>query len=526
MNPKKSFSPLAFGLALMLTGLWNLGPVAGKAHAEQQPVTLMGALSTAVTNAYDVILARETVKYKQAQVRIDKGEQDVEVTAEISFENEETELTPYYQSVYQKSAEETQTLTSSLEAEKELESGITLTSGLSLERKDDSLNGYPPDNTSEVYFKVTLPVLKLWKSGLKIGKIKNSQIDLDASRKDLAATVSTSVQSVADAFWEALAQKKMLTNYLALENDARTFLKEMVLLVEKKEYPAANLDTIRADLQSKEVSRITAEQSYYEALQALALEMGMDVDRLAEITAVDGDFPKPVPGDTDPASLIRIARETRPDLMADKIRVDYYRALLTDAREDLLPDLDLSLKGGYQGLEENSRRGSYVSSAVKNVPGPTYSVGVSYTVPLGNNVAEGQFQQARIALAKEQIEYTKLLRTVTSDVLKAHQALKRARTTLKLQQQTAQNYKTALEKETLRFKLQMASLSDQMDARDDYYSSLNTLVTKQQTYAQALARIHQACGTLVTQQGENFRIREASLFSPSLKNLQPKRLGP
>lgn len=526
MNSKQYFTPLALAMALMLTSLWNLGTAAGKAHAQQQPVTLMAALSTAVTNAYDVVIARETVRYKQAQVRIDKGEQDVEVTAEISFENEESELTPYKQSFYQKSAEDTKTLTSSLKAQKELESGITLTSGLSLEREDDSLNGYPPDNTSEVYFKVTLPVLKLWKSGLKIGKIKNSQIDLDASRKDLAATVSTSVQSVTDAFWDALAQKKILANYLAMENDARTFLKEMILLVEKKEYPAANLDTIRADFQSKEVSRITAEQSYYEALQTLALEMGMDADHLSEITAVDGDFPKTAPGDTAPGSLIRIARENRPDLMADKIRVGYYRAVLTDAQEDLLPDLDLSLKGGYQGLEENSSRGSYVRSAVKNVPGPTYSVGVSYTAPLGNNVAEGQFQQARIALAKEQIAYTNLLRTVTSEVLKAHQALKRARAALKLQQQTAQNYKTALEKETLRFKLQMASLSDQMDARDDYYSSLNTLVTKQQTYAQALARLHQACGTLVTQQGEDFRIRAASLFSPSLKNLQPRPLGP
>lgn len=516
MNLKNAFHPLAFTVALLFTGLWNLGPAAGEAR---QPVTLMDALSTTVANAYDVILARETVKYKQAQVRIDKGEQDVEVTAEISYENEETELTPYYQSVYQKSAEDTKTLTSSLEAEKELESGITLTSGLSLERKDDNLIGYPPDNTSEVYFKVTLPVLKLWKSGLKIGKIKNSQIDLEASRKDLAATVSTSVQSVADAFWNALAQKKMLANYLALEDDARTFLQEMTLLVEKKEYPAANLDTIRADLQSKEVSRITAEQSYYEAIQTLALEMGVDPDRLAEITAVDGDFPKAGPGDTDPAGLIRIARETRPDLMADKIRMDYYRALLADAQEDLLPDLDLSLKAGYQGLEESSSGGRYLDSAVKNVPGPTYSVGVSYTVLLGNNIAEGQFQQARISLAKEQIEYMNLLRTVTSDVLKAHQALKRALAALKLQQQTAQTYKTALEKETLRFRLQMASLSDQMDARDDYYNSLNTLVTKQLAYAQALAQLHQACGTLVTQEGENFCIRRASLFSPSLETL-------
>lgn len=519
MNLKNAFSPLAFALALMLTGIWHLGPAAGKAHSNQKPVTLIAALSAAVTNAYDVTLARETIKYKQAQVRIDKGEQDVEITADISFENDETELTSYYQSVYRKSAEDTKTLTSSLEAEKELESGITLTTGLSLEREDDDLTGSQPENTSEVYFKVTLPVLKLWKSGLKIGKIKNSEIDLKASRKDLAATVSTSVQSVADAFWDALAQKKMQANYLALENDARTFLKEMTLLVEKKEYPAANLDTIQADLHSKEVSRIMAEQSYYEALQTLALEMGVDADHLTEITGVGGDFPKAAPGATDVGNLIGIARETRPDLLADKIRMDYYRALLTDAQEDLLPDLDLSLQAGYQGLEENANWDKYVGSAVKNVPGPTYSVGISCTVPLGNNVAGGQLQQARISLAKEQIEYTNLLRTVTSDVLKAHQALRRSLATLKLQQQTAQTYKTALEKETLRFRLQMASLSDQMDARDDYYSSLNTLVSRQQAYAQALAQLHQACGTLVTQEGEDFRIRQAALFSPSLKTL-------
>jgi|GEM_PF-5220994 len=477
-------------------------------------LTLIDAVTRAIASSPEVSLARETLAWKRAQVRIDKGEQDIRLSTDVSLERNDMPLTPYSQKIYKKGAEDIGILTTTLSAQKQFNNGVTLTPSLSLKREDDSMLDSPPDNYGVVSFELSIPLLDLWSTGILGKKEKDSEIDLRATRMDLAATVSRNAASAAMAFWSALGSKETLRLDREAEKDARRFLTEMTVLVEKDAYPAASLDQVRADLDAKAVRRISTEQAYYAALQTLALEMGMAIETLGALADVKGEFPAVEPVDLDIGALIRHAEEHRPDLAAERMRERYYAQLVADARGEMLPDLDLNLGAGYNGLDETSSSAGYFRSLSENVPGPSYNIGLSVSRPLGNNVAAGKWQQARINLNKEKILIQTLRRHIASEVLTAYQGCLGNRLAVEHQADAVEKYGSALEKKTIMFRRRMATLSDQLDARDDYHESLKALVVRRKAYADALVQLRLASGSLVRQTGSAFEIDTRGLMSP------------
>lgn len=477
-------------------------------------LTLVKAVTYAIANTPEVTFSRETVTYKKAQVQIDKGEQDVEISAGVSYDRDDEPLSTYYQDHYKKTAEDKKTLTTTLSAEKELNSGITLTSSLSLERVDDDLASLSPENTASVSFEVSLPLMELWSTGLYGKEEKNSEIDLRASIRDLAATISQSAESVAIAFWDAYAAKKILEECREEEAEGRKFARGMKILVEKNEYAAANLDRVKADVDSKAVASITAEQNYYAARQQLALEMGADIETLTHLPDVEQAFPSIERIDPDIKAMLKYSEEHRHDLAAEKIRATYYEEVVRDAEDDMLADVDLSLTAGYNGLDETSRGSGYFRSLSQNTAGPSYSVDLSYSRPFGNNVAKGNYGQARITLNKKRVEINQLRRNINSDVLTAYQQYRNSISALEQQLNATEKYKSALDKELMRFKLNMSTLSDLMDTRDDYHKSMKILIAMQKSYSESVVKLKWACGSLVQQKGNRFEVDSSMLISP------------
>jgi outer membrane protein TolC len=473
----------------------------------------MDAVTQAVAQTPEVALAREGLAYKHAQVQIDQGEQDIRLSTGISYDETEMPLTPYSQGIYEKSAEDTQTFLTRFGAEKTLNSGVTLNTSVGLTHARDSVLDSPPDNYARVYFQASLPLRKLWSTGVLGKREKNSEIDLRAGFMDLAATVAGSAESAALAFWDALAARAVLRTCRDQEAAMGEFLEAMTALVAKGEYPAAHLDRIRAAADAKAVRRITAEQAYYAALQALALQMGTEATGLRALPEVSGEFPAMDRVAVDPEALLGYALDQRPELAAEKLREAYNQELVADARTEMLPEVDLNVGAGYHGLEETSDAGGYFRSLGENVPGPSYSVALMFSRPLGNNVGAGKWRQARAVLNQGKIRLQRLQSVIASEVLTAHQALLNSLEALDHQADAAARYRIALEKETIRFRRRMGNLSDHLDAEDDYHDSLNDLAARQNACAAALVRLRRATGSLVTRSGPHFAVDAARFVS-------------
>lgn len=482
--------------------------------AEEPPLSILKAVTFAMANTPEVSLAKEDVNLKTAINEIDKGDQDPTVTLDFSYERDDEPLTPYEQSVYQKSAEKTKTLTSTLSAEKKLENGITFGPYISLERKEDDLIDDETDNKSEVKFEITIPLLELFDHQKKGQQPLPSYIDRQAAYRDLAHTVSKSAVDTASAFWNALAAQQLLVLYRESEKEAKTFFEEISLLVEKDEYPASDLGQAIVSWDEQVITRMEAEQTLFSTRQGLAVVMGIPVEQLLDFPDLLGEFPKVKKSIPDRESTILHALDNRMDLSAQKIRSTYYQSLVSDAKFDLLPELNLGLNAGYHGLVQDNTWGGYLESLHTNVPGPSYEIELSVTKILGNNAAKGEVSKNHSMFRQSKINESSIKRQIYSDVLTGRSNFENAISILEYQKNVVKRYRQSLEETKIKFKYRNATMSDLLDMKEDYRNSRISLLERKKAYAISIIEFRQACGSVLAGKDNHFTITRTNLLTP------------
>mgnify|MGYP001041898971 CR=1 FL=1 len=135
---------------------------------------------------------------------------------------------------------------------------------------------------------------------------------------------------------------------------------------------------------------------------------GLDVEGSLSVV------PGPVPG--FPESLQK-AVANRPELAEQRHRIGMYSELVTIARADDKPRLDLKGGAGYGTLE----------SSVFNASGPNWNVGVYLTFPFFDGFrTDGRVQQAESDLSTRMIEERKLADSISLEVRTALSNLREA----------------------------------------------------------------------------------------------------
>ncbi len=486
----------------------------GLGFSQEPSLKILQAVRFAMEYTPEVSLAKEEVNLKSGVVDVDKGDRDPSVSLDIVYDRDDIPLTPYEQSVYQKEAEKTNTLTSTLSAEKTLESGITLGPSISLERKEDDLLNYETDNKSEVMFEISIPIFDLFDYLKQGSQPLPSEIEKKAVYWDLAHTVSTSALDAASAFWQTLQAQKMLELLRESEKEAQLFHENLGLMIEKDEYPPADLLQAKVDWDEQVIARMEAEQKLFSALQNLAVVMGMPEDRFLDLPRLQGKFPGSHKGLPPSDSMIRHALDNRMDLTAQKVRSAYYQRLMADAKLDLMPDLNLDLNAGYHGLIQTNEWGGYLDSLHSNVPGPSFGVEVSVTQPLGNLASNGELSQRKALYRQAKINETALMRQIYSNVLTSGSKLQKTMDILNFQQDVVNRYRQSMEETNLKFKYQNVTLKDLLDMRSSYRDSRINLIKRQKGYAIAILEFRQTSGSLLVSRDKKFTITQAQLLTP------------
>ncbi len=494
-------------------------------YSEEPPLSILEAVTFALANTPEISLAREDINEKKAMVDIEKGDQEPSVSLDITFDREDTPLTPYSQSVYEKEAEKTKTFTSTLSLAKEFESGITITPSISLKRVQDDLVNLDDgvDNTATAEFTLDIPLFEVMNYLKEGDQPFLSDIDLEASYWKLAHKASEKAADTAVAFWNALAAQKLLSLHKESEKEAKKFYEDMVLLVEKDEYPIADLNQAKVTWDEQVITRMTADKTLFSAHQNLAIAMGVQTENLFDLPRLQEEFPELQKKTADTKSIIQSALENRMDLSAQKIRLVYYKRLIKDASENLLPELDLSLNVGYNGLLEEDGWDGYLESLHTNVPGLTYGVGLTFTKTFGNRSAKGELSKKKTLFQREKIKEAFLKRKINSDVLTALQTVEINMAILEQQKDVVERYSRVMEDTKLKFKYQNATLTDLIDKREDYRNSRIDLLESKKAYADAIINLRRACGSLIVSRNDRFIITRADLFDP-YQNLDKTQL--
>jgi outer membrane protein TolC len=208
-------------------------------------------------------------------------------------------------------------------------------------------------------------------------------------------------------------------NYIVLQN-----------LTEQTEalYAAGRINFLQVQraLQSQlsaENSLIDAEDAYSAALDNFKVLIGMPVEEVLEVVAVQLDVNVPEL-DADPPEL---ALKYRLDLQTQRDRIEDAQRAAQVARNGLLPDLDLSARGSLRNESDEPARRIDDDSA-------EYSVALNMDWPLDRVRERNLYRRALIALERAQRNFVETRDNIIADVRDAVRNIRSAQATLQIQQ--------------------------------------------------------------------------------------------
>jgi outer membrane protein TolC len=350
----------------------------------------------------------------------------------------------------------------------------------------------------KVGFDVVIPLLRNRGRDATAAGEQAALVEIDAKRAALQHQSAASVLRTVVAYWD-----------LRSAQDAVAVAQRSVGLQER--LVAATQQLINAgDLAQAELARVQASQArsrarledsrrdLHQARVNLATAMGIAVTNDEETRPLAADsFPAPqsaeLLNEQTIDALAGAATDLRRDLLALRTLEQAGRVLERGARLDLKPLLDVNAGIWGTALGETE-----LSEAVDRWVGPSFSVGVRYEQPFGNNFFGGRHAQSVADLRQRMISATDLERGITLGVIRDAQSLRDAIRSVEQAQISADAYRRSVDSEMQRFDGGDASLIDTILTEDQQTFALYDLVSAQRTYAQLLARLRFESGRLIS----------------------------
>jgi outer membrane protein TolC len=383
----------------------------------QQPfvgISLEAAIGMALLKNPNLSVAASNTRIATYQVQEAKGANDVHFFIEPTVKHDTnpalnaffsggTDFQPYVQN-YQ---------TQQAGVEGQLETGTQYNLNVSQSKVNDStyINSFNPYYYGSFNVSITQPLLKNFLMNDDKRQIELSVVNNDATQASTLATVSTTVASVEDAYWDLLAAWRNV----AIKEDAlhQSVLQQQSNVRLAKRGAAAPIDAVESSTQVA-----VYQQDVFSALQTVSelqnqlksLVVTDPGDPIWRANLVPTSEVLSLPQTPSVESLLAAAMQNRPEVRqaidAQK-QADVNRAY---AKNQLLPQADLQLTYNGNGFAGNALPplggvfgtatpppyydGTYGQAFANSGRFSSYSAGIQVSLPIGNNTARGALSAA------------------------------------------------------------------------------------------------------------------------------------
>lgn len=192
-----------------------------------------------------------------------------------------------------------------------------------------------------------------------------------------------------------------------------------------------------------------------------------------------------------------LALEHRSDLKMLRMQLAINEVRERVAKHQMLPDVSLVASGGFRGLEEEF---SDSLEQIKSGKGKWWSVGVQFSMPIGNTFAESDYRREKLRTLqlKKEIEALEwqVRDRVEDDMRRLMSARLRVQATdksLRLAQQRVAAYRKDAKKGT-------DTVKNLLDAEDDLLNARNMQTGAVEDFAYAVAKLWRDTGVLLERQ--------------------------
>ncbi|MBF0488627.1 MAG: TolC family protein [Nitrospirae bacterium] len=199
----------------------------------------------------------------------------------------------------------------------------------------------------------------------------------------------------------------------------------------------------------------------------LGLMMGLGGNEIWKLTPTSVNSDKydnlTASDQTADAGLVELALLRRDDLKSLKRQADAQMVLLRAAKKNMLPQLLLTLSGGYNGLSEKDYFSEYFTSYGKNMAGPLVSAQLSLNLPLRNNAAVGTFIQQQAGYEQAMLALTNSTITIRANVVNAMNMFRNSLRRYEEAQRSVTYYKKATDNEHKKLRMGVSTLNSTID---------------------------------------------------------------
>lgn len=483
----------------------SLGPV--------MRLTLREALGITLMQNPEIVIAEEDLMASYGQLREAAGPFDPQITADARttisvLEDASTSTNPVLSFLQGNTVVQGGTAKIS-DDQVSIQAGIPtmLRNGITLSpvfTASGSYQGNPGNFTESVDgflgFMVSVPLLRgLGPNNINAAIERAAGIDVQINKKSLEFAVARQFLTTITAYWELLLAQDTVRVTRSNESYGHQLVTLTEALIRGFVVPAVQIDQAKANLEQFSAQRIAAEQGQSEASQQLAMAMGLSVEQLLHEPLATDHFPEPPQELEVDAEMVKafinLALDRRADLDATRLAVNAQKVLLRGAENDALPQIDVTFGGG--GIQAGFRQQDGAQRERARELGASAGAGVSVAWPVFNDAARGRVMQQRATVGQVEAELYQSTSQVASEVITAAKGVINSRKALEQSREAAANQRKSVWAQQQLFQMGMSSLVEVITTQTDLSAIELQLLQAMQGYANAVAELRFATGTLL-----------------------------
>jgi outer membrane protein TolC len=354
-----------------------------------------------------------------------------------------------------------------------------------------------------------------------------------AAEQNLAAaealwlhTASQSALAALQAYWDAAAAERrraLLEESLATQDRILAATEELVAADVVPRVELARTRSRRADVASQvAAARQAAAVARLELQKAIGLEATsvavapLAVDGFGDALAAD-----PLAG-LDADELVARAWQLRRDAAASNALVAANQTLVDAAKQDLRPEVSLSLNLSYNARHESFSDRFYDWEGFKKAvedkfAGPSYGAALRFRFPVGNRSAKGRLLQAEAGATQSRISEGDLKRTISLAVRELLKTIADTRAELGSRREAVARQEETHAASLERHQAGDLSVIDTLTTEEQLTAARLQVVDAERRYLALLAQLRFETGTLLeAPAGEGATARLAPFGAPLL----------
>ena len=360
---------------------------------------------------------------------------------------------------------------------------------------NEAFNILNPSFSSDLSLTVSQPLLK--GSGVDLTKtqINIALNSLTQSRYSLEEKVMDLVLEVYKTYWDLVFSLENLKIQQQLLGSANDLLEMNRIKVELGTLAPIEILVAEAGVASREENVLLAEKKVKDAEDQIKRMMNPPNRTLLDnYTIIPIQQPSLIKEIFKPDEVINIASEARPDLKKEKIDLENKKILYNQAKNQILPSLDLKGNAGLNGL------GAKYSENIDELISRdfyTWEVDLTMSIPLGNRAAKANLSKQGIEIERSNISIKNLEQKI---VVEVKEAVRRVETDIKRMESTKKARILAekkLQAEQERYKVGLSNSRELLRFQDDLSDARGKELSAIIDYNKSLAEIEKVKGTIL-----------------------------